>query len=214
MAYESGDLKTMQSGKEIDLNTTLPAMIDFRDALRQAKTGQIRGEEKEYTDNQKKLNQIRGLSLLVSAQETLITLSRSQIEYRSYQKWGKKNKDSSEEEKEPFFEEGIPPEQMKYDYGKLMYWNRFLQECRQSIINAEKTKRIDDDFLIVENVNGENVFRLTDNFWDMLEDLQESFSAIHLLMLINKVISSGVEEDEEITYKEQEKLFIERVLDA
>jgi len=36
---EEGELKTMQSGKEIDLNTTLPAFIDFREALRQAKRG-------------------------------------------------------------------------------------------------------------------------------------------------------------------------------
>jgi hypothetical protein len=48
----------------------------------------------------------------------------------------------------------------------------------------------------------------------MLEDLQESYSAIHLLLLVNKVISSGVEQDEELTYKEQEQLFISRVKDA
>jgi hypothetical protein len=48
----------------------------------------------------------------------------------------------------------------------------------------------------------------------MLKDLQTSFSEIHLLMMVNKVISSGVEQDEEVTYQEQEKLFIERVREA
>lgn len=211
---EEGELKTMQSGKEIDLNTTLPAFIDFREALRQAKTGIIYNSTKEFTDNEKKLNQVRGLSLLISAQETLITLSRSQIEYRSRQKWLKKNKDLEEKEQEQFLEKEIPVENMKYDYSKLMFWNDFLIECRQAILKAEKTTQKEDDFMIVEQINGEEVARLTDNFWDMLKDLQTSFSEIHLLMMINKVISSGVEQDEELTYQEQEKLFIERVREA
>lgn len=211
---EEGELKTMQSGKEIDLNTTLPAFIDFRDALRQAKTGIIPNSIKEFTDNEKRLNQVRGLSLLISAQETLITLARSQIEYRSKQKWLKKNKDLDEDKQEQFLEKEIPVENMKYDYSKLMFWNDFLIECRQAILNAEKTTQKEDDFMIVEQINGEEIARLTDNFWDMLKDLQTSFSEIHLLMMINKVISSGVEQDEELTYQEQEKLFIERVREA
>jgi len=211
---EEGELKTMQSGKEIDLNTTLPAFIDFREALRQAKTGIILNSTREFNDNEKKLNQVRGLSLLISAQETLITLSRSQIEYRSRQKWLKKNKDLEEKEQEQFLEKEIPVENMKYDYSKLMFWNDFLIECRQAILKAEKTTQKEDDFMVVEQINGEEIARLTENFWDMLKDLQTSFSEIHLLMMINKVISSGVEQDEELTYQEQEKLFIERVREA
>jgi len=211
---EEGELKTMQSGKEIDLNTTLPAFIDFRDALRQAKTGIIPNSIKEFTDNEKRLNQVRGLSLLISAQETLITLSRSQIEYRSMQKWMKKNKDLEEDKKEQFVEKDIPVENMKYDYSKLLFWNDFLINCRQAILDADKTQKKEDDFMLVEIINGEEVARLTENFWEMLKDLQISFSEIHLLMMINKVISSGVEQDEELTYQEQEKLFIERVREA
>jgi len=160
------------------------------------------------------LNQVRGLSLLISAQETLITLSRSQIQFRSYQKWNKKNKHAKKEEQEQFLEEEKKVVLMNYDYNKLLYWNNFLSTCRKNILTAEKTKRIDDDFLVTENLNGEDIFRLTDNFWEMLGDLQESYAEIHLLMLVNKVISSGVEEDEELTYKEQEQLFIERTRDA
>lgn len=211
---EEGELKTMQSGKEIDLNTTLPAFIDFRDALRQAKTGIITNSIKEFTDNEKRLNQVRGLSLLISAQETLITLSRSQIEYRSMQKWMKKNKDLEEDKKEQFVEKDIPVENMKYDYSKLLFWNDFLINCRQAILDADKTQRKEDDFMLMEIINGEEVARLTENFWEMLKDLQISFSEIHLLMMVNKVISSGVEQDEELTYKEQEALFIERVREA
>ena len=96
-----------------------------------------------------------------------------------------------------------------------MFWNDFLIECRQAILNAEKTTQKEDDFMDrLEQINGEEIARLTDNFWDMLKDLQTSFSEIHLLMMINKVISSGVEQDEELTYQEQEKLFIERVREA
>jgi len=213
MGYEQGDLKTMQSGKEIDLNTTLPAMIDFRDSLRQAKTGMIRDVETEFTDNQKRLNQVRGLSLLISSQETLITLSRAQIEFRSKVKWEKNNKNKKEKEKEPFIED-CDVDWMKYDYSKLLYWSAFLKFCRREILTAEKTKKTSDDFLIIEQREGEDVFRLTENFWEMLETLETSFSKIQMLMLVNKVISSGVEEDEELTYKEQELMFIERVRDA
>ncbi len=48
-------IKDMQSGKEIDLNTTVPAMIDCYNALRQCKTGKIAGSEDKISDNKKKL---------------------------------------------------------------------------------------------------------------------------------------------------------------
>ena len=214
MGYESGELKTMQSGKEIDLNTTVPAIVDCFNALKQSKTGKIIGSEDKISDNKKKLNQIRGLSLLISTQETAITFSRAQIEYRSKSKWAKNNKGKEDLEKDSFDELNKELSDMKYDFNKLLYWSNFLKNCRKSILIAEKTKRLDDDFMTKKETNEGEIFELTDNFWEMLEDLEACFSAIHLLMYINKVISSGIEEDEELTYKEQEEAFIKRVIEV
>jgi|GEM_PF-1053189 len=218
MVYDPGDIKVMNSSKEIDLNTTLPAMIDFRNALRQAKIGYTNMdsiEQQKLTDNQRKLNQIRGLSMLISAQETLITLSSSQIGYRSWQKYQKDNKEIEDRTKWTDYKEtGKKVEDMIYDINRLNYWDCFLKQCRSYLIIAEETKEINDDFIIEQIVDGEIAMKLTKNFWDMLEDLQKSYSEIHLLMLVNKIISSGVEQDEELSYKETEQLFIERVRDA
>ena len=79
---------------------------------------------------------------------------------------------------------------------------------------AEKTKSIEDDFLIVREGEEGNFHELTTNFYDMVEALESSYEQIYLLMLTNKIVSAGIEEDEELTYKEKEKLAVERILEA
>jgi len=215
MADNYGELKTMQSGKEIDLNTTVPAMIDFFNALRQAKTGNIPGDEKKYNTNQRKLNQVQALNLLISTQETLITLASGQVEHRSRRKYEIDNKNKTEEDEIESFEENIEDlDNIKYDYNKLRYWIVFLGACRQEIIKAEKSKTREDDFLLSEQFDGEEVYRLTTNFWEMLADLEFCFKSIHQILMVNKVIASGVEENEELTYRELEEAFKTRVMEA
>jgi hypothetical protein len=48
----------------------------------------------------------------------------------------------------------------------------------------------------------------------MLDDLEQSYEQIYLLMLTNKIVSSGIEEDEELSYKEKEEEAIKRVVEA
>ena len=55
---------------------------------------------------------------------------------------------------------------------------------------------------------------LTKNFYEMLEDLEASYEQIYLLMLTNKIVSAGIEDDEEMTYKEKEEEAIRRVVEA
>ena len=211
---EYGELKTMQSGKEIDLNTTVPAMIDFYNSLRQAKTGVIHGSEEIPSDNKRKLNQVRALSLMISTQETLITLASGQVEFRSKQKHAKKNKGKEEKDVEDFDEDTANLINIKYDYNKLIYWGNFLHSCRLAILDAEATKTPEDDFMTIQETEEGQIYRLTKNFWEMLSDLEYCFKSIHQILMVNKVIASGVEENEELSYKEQEALFIERVRDA
>jgi len=48
----------------------------------------------------------------------------------------------------------------------------------------------------------------------MLEDLESSYEQIYLIMLTNKIVSAGIEEDEELSYKEKEEEFINRIVNA
>ena len=64
------------------------------------------------------------------------------------------------------------------------------------------------------STDGEEVNELTKNFYDMMDDLETSYEQIYLLMLTNKIVSAGIEEDEEMTYKEKEAEAIRRVVEA
>jgi hypothetical protein len=44
--------------------------------------------------------------------------------------------------------------------------------------------------------------------------LESSYEQIYLLMLTNKIVSAGIEEDEEMTYKEKEQEAVRRMVGA
>jgi len=207
--YEEGDLKVFNPSKEISKEITLEILIRHRDALKQARTGELVGIRiDELKDNDRRLNQVRALNLIISSQREMITASRPIIFFRSTKKWEKQYKNDKDRKEHPF-------EKETNDYNKMLEWLDFLKECESSIIEADKSKRIDDDF-ITKRVNnlGEEIYELTDNFREMLDDLEESYEQIYLLMLINKIVSAGIEEDEEQTYKEKEDEAIRRVTEA
>lgn len=206
--YEPGDLKVFNPNKEISREIILEVLIRHRDALKQARTGEIVGIPMDkIEDNQRKINQVRGLNLIISAQREMITISRPIIFFKSMQKWKKDYKTKKKEEIPPF-------EKEDNDYNQLMYWLDFLKDCEDAIIKAERTKRLDDDFLWVKQTNDGDINELTTNFYEMVDDLESSYEQIYLLMLTNKIVSAGIEEDEEMTYKEKEKEAIRRVVEA
>lgn len=206
--YEPGDLKVFNPNKEISREIILEVLIRHRDALKQARTGEIVGIPMDkIEDNQRKINQVRGLNLIISAQREMITISRPIIFFKSMQKWKKDYKTEKKEEIPPF-------EKEDNDYNNLMDWLNFLKDCEDAIIKAERTKRLDDDFLWVKQTNDGDINELTSNFYDMVDDLESSYEQIYLLMLTNKIVSAGIEEDEEMTYKEKEKEAIRRIVEA
>ena len=206
--YEPGDLKVFNPNKEISREIILEVLIRHRDALKQARTGEIVGIPMDkIEDNQRKINQVRGLNLIISAQREMITISRPIIFFKSMQKWKKDYKTEKKEEIPPF-------EKEDNDYNNLMDWLNFLKDCEDAIIKAERTKRLDDDFLWVKQTNDGDINELTTNFYEMVDDLESSYEQIYLLMLTNKIVSAGIEEDEEMTYKEKEKEAIRRVVEA
>lgn len=208
MVYEPGDIKVFNPSKEISTEITLEILIRHRDALKQARTGEIIGfDEHKMSHNVRKMNQVRALNLIISAQREMITISRPIIYFRSFQSWKKKNKEENEQKENPFDKDSN-------DYNSLLEWLEFLKSCENAIILAEKTKRLDDDFLITKQTEDGEKYELTKNFHEMLDDLESSYEQIHLLMLTNKIVSAGIEEDEEATYKEKEQEAIRRVVEA
>lgn len=210
MGYETGDIKVFNPNKEISREITLEILIRHRDAMKQARTGELVGVAIEsISDNDRKLNQARALNLIVSAQREMITVSRPIIFFSSTQKWKKKNKKDEDRDINKFKDESN-------DYNKLMEWLNFLRHCGEAIIKADKTKTLADDFMVTttDNNSGKESNELTNNFYEMLEDLESSYEQIYLLMLVNKIVSSGIEEDEELSYKEKEEEAIRRVVEA
>lgn len=206
--FEPGDVKTFNPAKEISKEITLEILIRHRDALKQARTGELVGVPMDkIDDNSRKLNQVKALNLIISAQREMVTVSRPIIWFRSTQKWKKKYKEEKEQEENPF-------ENDKNDYNTLIEWLNFLRECENAILVAERTKNKDDDFMIVKEKQEGDVNELTANFYDMVDDLESSYEQIYLLMLTNKIVSAGIEEDEEMTYKEKEQEAIRRVVEA
>jgi len=208
MPYEPGDIKTFNPNKEIAKEIILEVLIRHRDALKQARTGELVGISiEQIRDNDRKMNQVRALNLIISAQREMINISRPVIYFRSLQFWKKKYKEEEKRLDNPF-------DKQINDYSKLIDWKSFLKSCAEAIVTAEKTPAIEDDFMIEKTTSNGEVRELTDNFHDMLDDLEDSYEQIYLLMLTNKIVSAGIEDDEEMTYKELEKEAIERVKNA
>lgn len=205
---EAGEIRVFNPNKEISKEITLEILIRHRDALKQARTGELIGTKpEELNHNEKKLNQVRALNLIISAQREMITISRPIMFFRSMQKWKQKNKTDEEKQKNKFADD-------KNDYNKILEWLSFLRECSDAILEAERTQTLEDDFLLKKQDQTGEFYELTNNFYDMVEDLESSYEQIYLLMLTNKIVSAGIEEDEEKTYKEKEEEAIRRVVEA
>ncbi len=202
------DLKVFNPNKEISIEITLEILIRHRDALKQARTGELKGVSiDKLSDNERKLNQVKALSLIISAQREMITASRPIIYFRSTKKWERQNRDIEEDKKIPF-------EKDENDYNKMLEWLDFLKRCEEDLLKAEKTRRLDDDFLVKKSTAEGEVYELTTNFREMLEDLEHSYEQIYLLMLINKIVSAGIEEDEYQTHQELAEEARKRIIDS
>lgn len=206
---DNGEIRTFNPNREISKEITLEILTRHRDSMKQARTGELPSTEVEkINDNERKLNRVRALNLIISSQREMITISRPIVYFRSLQKWKKKNNKEEDIKNNPFKEEDN-------DYNKMIGLLEFLRFCSKTIQIAEKTKSVKDDFMITRmGNNGLEKRELTENFHDMVEELEGSYEQIYLLMLINKIVSSGIEEDEEVTYGEKENEAIRRVAEA
>jgi len=208
MGIESGELKFFNPSKDVSREITLEILIRHRDSMKQARTGEIVGiQMDDITDNKRAYNKVRALALVISCQKEMITISRAILKFRSLQKWRKKYREDINQIENPFDKDDN-------DYNKAKEWLEFLRMCEDEIRKAEMSRTKEDDFIVSKLIDGQEKFNVTKNFHEMIEDLEDSYEDIHLLMLTNKIVSAGIEEDEEMTYKEKEAEAIRRVQEA
>lgn len=206
---QGADIRIFNPDKEISREITLDILVRHRDALKQARTGQTPTKEfDEISDNDRKFNQVRALNLIIAAQREMINISRPILYFRSMQKWKKQHKVQKDREKHPFSGHNN-------DYNKIKWLLGLLKACEKDIIDAERSQTLDDDFIVEkEHHDGTKRMELTRNFFEMLDELENSYEKIYLLMLTNKIVSAGIDEDEELSYKEKEQEAVRRVVEA
>jgi len=208
-----GEVKNFNPNKRIADELVLDILLKHRNAVYKAHFGRKPSDEQVekqiLTDNQRILNQVAAIRDVISSQEMMIDIvARPTIEENCLARWRKKYKTEKEQRENPF-------EKEDNDLTELMEWREFLGLCMGALKKADLTPSLDDDFKITKtNPKGEEEHHLTKNFYEIRTDLAESYNSIYRLMIRNKIVTSGLEEDEELTYKEQEELFIERFREA
>lgn len=119
-------------------------------------------QELELSQNAQVLIQINGLLDLINSQKELITNGRAAISYKSTK-----------------------------DHKSLMISLEALRYFEKVFIKSIKTRSREDDFMVVINRNNEMPDRneLTDNFYDMMEDLEILFEDISKVLLRNGLLT-------------------------
>ncbi len=209
---EEGNLMVYNPGKEISIHITLKILVKHREAHRQAQTGELNDKNMEdINDNDRKIYQVRGLSLMIASQLELIGQWRHVVRRNNFAKWSKRvsNKDKTMDD---FLKHGDDFD--RFDYFDLMEIRDFLYRCRQKLIEAERTPTKDDDFIIEQNTKDGDVLYLTDNFYEMLRELEDSYAEIYDLLTIHKILGAGMVENDETTEKELEQLALNDLIEG
>ena len=201
-----GQIRVFNPDKDLAREVTLNILIKHRDATSQAREGVIFGTPEE-NENVKKVNKIKGLYKMISAQREMINISRPIVKHNCEIRWRKKNPTIEEQNKNPFDEEDN-------DYKALIKIKDILKEAELDMIEAEQTPSTKDDYLVEKNTFQGKVFILTQRYFDMINGLEDTYEQIDMIMLRHKIISAGIEEDEVRSYREQEKEAIDRVINA
>ena len=205
---EGGDIQKFNASKDIAQQRDVKLILAHMDAIRQARSGETPFKSLyEMKDNEKKMNMVRGLMLVIYAQQDLILMSGAQVRSLSLAKWKKETATEKEREENPF-------EKHENDYNKLRLLSELLDACKMDIIEADRTRDLKDDFLIKKNTVDGEVFEVTDNYYSLLKELETAYVELEGIMYRNKVISAGMEIDEEKTTRELEQDFINSVVEA
>jgi len=209
MADTTAQIQVYNPDKQISEQVTLKRIVEHDVAMALARTGlsELPGE-KPSTPNDRTQFRFKGLNQIISSQQCLITNARPIVRANDEIKWRKQNKTDDEKKENPF-------EKEDNSYNELLAILDFLDGCEQQIIIARRTKRLDDDFVLEkEDHEGEMVLELSQNFFKMLKELEESYEVIYGIMLENKIVSSGVSTDEEVEDKQKEEEAMRRIIES
>jgi len=199
----TGEINIYNPAKEIARESTLQTIINHRDAMGQAREGIVAGKE-DPGIAQRQYNKIKGLKKMIAAQLNMITISRPSVLNDCVNKWERKSKPDDEKK----FEDD------DNNYNTLIMLKEVLNEANKDIIAAEYSASKDDDYLIEKESREGIKFILTKKYFEMINGLEDTFEKVYLIMLKHKIVSSGVDQDEVKTYKEQEEEAIRRVVEA
>ena len=204
-----GEISVYNPDKQISEQITLKNLILHDMAMRLARTGVPEDKgDKPLNANERTLLRFKGLNEIISAQQCLITNASPIVEHNSKNDWMKRNKEDEARLENPFSEDDN-------DYNEMLAILSFLDECEQEIIKARKTKKLDDDFVLeTEDHDGEKRLELSQNFFKMIKELEESYKVSYGVMLRNKIVSSGISIDEDLEDKQKEEEAIRRIIDS
>lgn len=206
MERENGEARIFNPDKDLAREVTLNVLVRHRDATHQAREGSIPGMPDEG-DDIKKINKVKGLYKMISAQREMINISRPIVKHNCYLKWKKKYQTDEEQAKHPF-------EKEENDYTRLMRIKEILAEAELDMIHAEQTPASRDDYLVETTSAKGRSLALTEKYFDMMNGLEGTYEQIDMIMLQNKIISAGIDEDEVRSYKELEQEAINRLVNA
>lgn len=209
MADENTGVNIWNPDKQISEQITLKNLVLHDVAMRLARTGIPElPSEKPLSFNDRISLRFKGLNEIISAQQCIITNAKPIVKENNKFTWNKKYKLDEEKITNKFEDE-------ENDYNELSAITMFLDECEQRIIIARKTKSFKDDFVLERDDNvGEITLELSEHFFKMIKDLEESYESIYSILFRNKIVSSGISLNEEATDKEIEEEQHRRIVES
>lgn len=206
---KSSEVKNFNPNREISIELVLDILLKHRNAVYKSWYGKDIGADEPLNSNDRIKNQVSALREIIGSQTMMIDLvGRPNIEKNCLARWYKKYKTKEEKKDHPFKEE-------INDMTKLIEWRDFLKYCLEQLRHADITPSLEDDFMITKiNQDGDEENELTNNFFEMRDELAESYNGIYGLLIEHEIVTQKDMEDEELTYREQEELFLERFKEA
>lgn len=169
------EVKSFDLQAELGSQLIVDVLLKHRDIYRQASSGivpewnldlnnrvMISGKDYDFPIYSKAIHQEKALQLLISNQLELICLIRPILKLS-------KSKNHKE----------------------IMKISKHLKLFRSCIFKATQTKRLEDDFIkvFIDNHGTNNRVELTQNFYDMMEELEDTYEKIYEIIGEDEIIS-------------------------
>lgn len=209
MINETPGVNVWNPDRQLSEQITLKNMVAHDVAMKLTRTGiPDLPSEKPLSFNDRISLRFKGLNEIISSQQCIIINAFPIVKVNSLVLWNKKHKEEESKLENKFEDEDN-------DYNELQGIMFFLDECEQKIIKARQSKTFADDFIWKkEDHEGKIILELTPHFFNMIKELEKSFETIYCILINNKIVSSGMNIDEEIDDKKKEEEAIRRIVES